>query len=116
MSAIVFDGDNEEHSWCDLCDARLFQRKDGSMICSNSDCCKVYPAGSINKHKRSLEPIEDPYDNSPDSGPLLISMTEYTNKKRKKPTVWDKEDKIFEGKSGRYFTTHEDWPPEEPEG
>ena len=111
MSAIVFDGDESEHSYCDApCDARLFQRRDGSMICSY--CSRVYPAGSINKHKRSLEPIEDPYDNSADSGPLLISMTEYTNKKKKKPSVFDKEDKLMASRSGFSWIEHEDYGPE----
>jgi len=81
--SIVFDGDESEHAYCDSpCNALLYQRKDGSMICSY--CSRVYPAGSVNKHKRGLEPIENPYDNSSNGGPLLISMTDYTNKKKKK--------------------------------
>jgi hypothetical protein len=38
-----------------------------------------------------------------------------SKEKLKSYTEGDKEDKLFESKSGRYFTGHEDWPPAEPE-
>ena len=109
--SIVFDGDESEHAYCDSpCDALLYQRKDGSMICSY--CSRVYPAGSVNKHKRGLEPIKNPNDNSANGGPLLISMTDYTNKKKKMPSIFDKEDKLLESRSGFYWIEHEDYWPE----
>jgi len=109
---IVCDDGPDEASWCDSCDARLFERRDGSMICSNGDCGRQYPAGSVNKHKRGLEPIKNPNDNSANGGPLLISMTDYTNKKKKMPSIFDKEDKLLESRSGFYWIEHEDYWPE----
>jgi len=108
---IVCDDGPDEAAWCEDCDARLFERRDGSMICSNGDCGRQYPAGSTTKHRRSLQPIENPYDTD---GPILVSMTEYTNTNRKKktPSVFDKEDKLFESKPGRHFIEHYDYDPE----
>jgi uncharacterized Zn finger protein (UPF0148 family) len=106
-SAIIFDDDSGD-VYCDSpCDALLIERKDGSMICSY--CGKEYLPQSVKNHKRHLGPIESPYD---DSDVPLVSLSDYANPQRKKPSVFDKEDKLFEAsKSGRYFTEHEDYFP-----
>jgi hypothetical protein len=110
---IVCDDGPDEKAWCDPpCDALLIERKDGSMICSY--CAREYLPKSVNKHHRTLEPIENPYDTD---GPILVSMNEYGSYvKKKKETILDKEEKAFvaAGK-GRSIIDVEEWLPE-PEG
>ena len=108
MPAIVFSDDDDDNSWCGDCDALLYERKDGSMICSNPQCGRNYLPSEVKKHKRHLGPVESPYD---DSDVPLVSLSDYANPQRKKPSVFDREDRLFESKSGRYFTEHEDYFP-----
>jgi hypothetical protein len=110
---IVCDDGPDEAAWCEDCDARLFERRDGSMICSNGDCGRQYPAGSTTKHKRNLQPIENPFDTD---GPILVSMTEYGSyKKKKKETILDKEEKAWvAGGSGRTIIDIQEWPEGDP--
>ena len=54
--AIVFS-DEEGNSYCNLCDALLFEKRDGSMICSNGYCAKTYSAESVKKHRTKLGPM-----------------------------------------------------------
>jgi hypothetical protein len=108
---IVFTEEDDENAWCDDCDALLIPRKDESMICSNPQCGRQYLPDSINKHKRRLRPDKSRYDNN--DGPELVPLTGYGSyAKQKKPTVFDREDRAFESKSGRYFTSEETWLPE----
>lgn len=105
---IVFEDDGDK-AWCNSpCDALLIERKDGSHICSY--CGREYLPNAVNKHKRRLGPVEDPYDSE---GPELISLTGYAQPGRKKPTILDKEDKAFvSGKSGMSITSVDEWLPE----
>jgi hypothetical protein len=109
MPVIVFSDDSDD-SYCDSCDALLYERKDQSLICSNPQCGRQYLPDSINKHKRKLRPDKSRYE---DGGPELVPLTGYGSyAKQKKPSVFDREDKSFESKSGRYFTSEETWLPE----
>jgi uncharacterized Zn finger protein (UPF0148 family) len=103
MSIIFSDADDE--AWCDDCDARLIERKDGSSICSN--CSRVYTPDSVQKHHMELQPEKNPYSNE---GPELVSITGYTEQQqKKKPSVFDKEDKFIESKkTGFKFIESED--------
>jgi hypothetical protein len=106
MPAIVFDDSEDEKSWCSDCDALLIERRDQSFICSY--CARVYQPDSIKKFKSKLGPLKDPYS---DEGPELIPMTSYTEKQKKPPSVFEKEDRFFQSKSGRSITSYEDyWP------
>jgi hypothetical protein len=109
MSFIIYSGDDDEEAvWCDPpCDARLIERKDGSMICSY--CCREYLPNSVNKHKKTLEPVEGRHY---DSNPELIAMPGYGSyAKKKKPSVFDREDKhIASKKSGFSWMEHTDYP------
>src|SRR5689334_12687564 len=107
MSSIVFTYDDDDKSYCDEtdCGYLLIERKDGSRICSNPDCSREYMPDSVNKHKRDLQPIESQYDD----GQLLVPMKEYGSyKKPKKPTIWDKEDKMMASRSGFSWIVYED--------
>jgi hypothetical protein len=108
MSFIIYSGDDDEEAvWCDPpCDARLIERKDGSMICSY--CCREYLPNSVNKHKRKLEPTDGRYY---DNNPELIPLTDYGSyTKKKKPSVFDAEDRhISASRSGFSWTSHEDY-------
>ena len=108
---IVFTGDDEDDiSWCDPpCDARLYERKDGSKICSY--CGREYLPDSINKHKRKLGPSKGRYS---DDGPILEPMTEYgQTPNKRKGIVLDREEKAMaQKKSGFHWTEIEQWPPE----
>ncbi len=111
MNVIVFDGsDDDDIAWCDpQCDARLYERKDGSRICSY--CGREYLPDSVNKHKRKLSPDKNRYETD---GPELISLSGYAEpQKKKKQTVLDKEDKLWlaQGK-GRSIIDSEDFYPE----
>src|SRR5690242_20153796 len=101
--------DDEDKSFCDKCDYILIPRKDGSMICSY--CEKEYLPDSVKKHRRSLGPRDDA-----NGDPIVVPMTEYGSyAKKKKPTVFDREDRMMASKSGFSWTNHEDyWPEGEP--
>src|SRR5689334_19879607 len=107
---IICDDGPDDKAWCDPpCDALLIERKDGSMICSY--CAREYLPKSVNKHHRTLEPIENPYDTD---GPILVSMNEYGSyTKKSKPSVFDREDRFMASKSGFSWTDIEDLGPEE---
>lgn len=103
MSTVFFDED--DNAYCNPpCDALLIERRDGSMICSF--CGKEYLPGSVKKHRRNLGPIDD------GNNPLLVSMPEYgSNTKKKKPSVFDREDRYMT-RSGFSWTDIEDLTPE----
>jgi hypothetical protein len=106
--SIVFTYDDDDRSYCDDCSYLLIERKDGSRVCSNSDCGRQYPAGSLSHHKRDLQPLESRYDD----GPLVVPMKEYGSyKKPKKPSVFDREDKHMASRSGFSWIDHEDIEP-----
>jgi DNA-directed RNA polymerase subunit M/transcription elongation factor TFIIS len=107
MSSIVFS-DADDKSYCDSCDALLYERKDSSMICSG--CGNVYNPDSINKHHMDLQPEISQYRND---GPELVPMTEYAEPQKKKPTIGDIEDKVFVSrKSGMSITSVEEYFPQ----
>lgn len=110
-NAIVFDdGEGEGRSWCNSpCDALLYERKDGSMICSY--CGREYLPDSVKKHKMGLQPSKNPYDNT---GPELIPLTGYGRPNKKKPQITEYEDIYFVSrKSGMSITKSEEWLPAE---
>jgi hypothetical protein len=112
--AFIFsDDDKDENSWCDSCDscdAKLIERRDGSMVCSNSDCGREYLLKSVNRYKRELQPVESPYDTD---GPEIVPMTDYAAIiQPKKESVLDKEDRHWVSKgSGRSITDVDEWFP-----
>jgi hypothetical protein len=113
-NAIVFS-DDDDVVWCDSCDARLYELKDGSMICTNGNCGRLYQPGSVNKHKRHLQPIESPYD---DTDIPLVPLREWQyghamSKRKKKTSILDKEERMWLSQgSGRSITDVQEWLPE----
>jgi hypothetical protein len=112
MSSIVFFYNDDDNSYCDEkdCGYILIERKDGSKICSNPDCRREYLPDSVNKHKRSLQPIDS-------DEPIIVPMTEYGSyKKKKKPSILDKEDKawVSQGSGRSIIAVDEYWPEEDP--
>jgi len=109
---IVCD-DGPDKAWCDQygCGGELQELKDGTMICLA--CDYAYLPNSVTKHKRNLQPIESQYDTD---GPILVSMNEYGQPQRKKPTILDKEDKIWlaQGKGRSIIDVEDYWPEGEP--
>jgi hypothetical protein len=106
MAAILFSSDDDVY--CDSCDAKLYVRKDNSMVCSNPQCGRVYNEGSITKHRSKLKPAKDL------DAPMLIPLTEYHNYdgKRKKKEVTKYEDDYFVSrKSGLSITDSEEFLP-----
>jgi hypothetical protein len=60
-------------------DALLYERKDGSSICSN--CGRIYNPDSIQKHHTELEPEkESVYKND---GPEVVPLDAYVNPQSK---------------------------------
>jgi hypothetical protein len=109
MPSIVFS-DDDGQSYCDWCDALLYERKDGSMICSNGVCCRVYSPQQITRHKRKLGPSESSTDSSE---PLLMSLSDYATPQHKQPSILDREDRKFvQQSSGRSITSYEEFYPE----
>jgi hypothetical protein len=108
---IVCDDGPDENAWCDWCDALLYELKDGSMICSNGTCCRVYSPTSVTKHKQKLGPSESPTDSSE---PLFMHLGPgYGSYATPKTSVFDKEDRhIASKKSGFHWVEHEDYWPE----
>jgi hypothetical protein len=97
-------------SWCDSCDARLYEKRDGSMICSNPVCGRTYLPDSVQKHKRKMSPDKSYTDIG---APELVSMTNFTNTKKKTETIMDKEERLMaQKKSGFSWTNIEEWLPE----
>ena len=109
MSSIIFSPDADDTAWCDSCDARLIERKDGSSICSG--CSRIYEPDSIQKHHMELQPEVKIYD---DVGELpVVMMSEYSQPQKKKPSITEHEDKMWiAGKSGRTITDAEEYLPE----
>jgi hypothetical protein len=88
--AIIFSDAEDDVSWCDSCDARLYERKDQSLVCSNPECGKIYAAGSVTKHRLTLSPDKEPRSQG---GPAVVPITGFTDKKKqKKSSVFDRED------------------------
>jgi hypothetical protein len=110
--SIVFSDD--EKVWCDekYCGGKLIPYgKDGTMICSL--CEHVYLPDSVMLHKSDLRPDKSRHDSDRDSGSIAVSMTEYSEKPTKKPTILDREDMIFVRQgSGRSIIDYEEWLPE----
>jgi hypothetical protein len=106
---IVCD-DGLDEAWCDqkYCGGKLIPWKNESMVCSL--CEHLYSPDSIKKHKAKLGPNKDPYGRD---GPLLVSMTEYSEKPKKKPSILDKEDKLWVSQgSGRSIIDYDEYYPE----
>jgi hypothetical protein len=108
MNSIVFF-DEDDNAYCNSpCDALLIPRKDGSMICSY--CNREYLPNSVKRHKRHLGPVDDARED-----PILVPMTEYGSyAKKKKPSVFDREDRMMASKSGFSWVEHEDFGTEDP--
>ncbi len=108
--SIVFD-DEPDKSWCDQpdCGGLLIERKDSSSICSI--CLHEYLPDSVKLHKSKLGPTKGYYDK--DDGPELINIREYTEPRKKKPSILDKEDRIWASQgSGRSIIDYDEFYPE----
>jgi uncharacterized Zn finger protein (UPF0148 family) len=108
MPIICDDGSDE--AYCDQynCGGRLFELKDGSMMCSL--CEHQYRPNTVHKHKRKLHPSESPYDSEE---PLFMHLTDYATPQRKSPSILDREDNRFvQQGSGRSITSYEEFYPE----
>src|SRR5215217_6559646 len=92
-SPIIYFGEDDK-SYCSSCDYLLYERKDGSMVCSNGDCGRIYSPNEVRKHKSKLGPEIEKRAIDGD-GPEVVPITDYTNMKRKIPTPGDIEDKAF---------------------
>jgi hypothetical protein len=110
--SIICSGDDENKSYCNSpCDALLYEKKDGSFVCSNPSCGRVYNQDSVKAHKSYLRPSKNPHDTSPG----IVALTEYHNysPQKKKKEVTKYEDDYFNSvKSGRNVTHSEEWLPE----
>jgi hypothetical protein len=102
---IVYD-DGPDQCWCDSCDALLYERKDQSFICSNPECGRIYNPDSVTKHRTKLEPNKSPYSQE---GPELVPITGFTDMKKKKPSVFDREDQKMK-RPGFSIVEEWDWP------
>jgi DNA-directed RNA polymerase subunit M/transcription elongation factor TFIIS len=58
-NSIVFALDDDEKSYCDVCDYLLIPRANGTLVCSG--CEKIYDEDSITLHHSELHPKIDPY-------------------------------------------------------
>jgi hypothetical protein len=109
--AIIFT-DEENNSYCNLCDALLFERRDGSMICSNGYCAKTYNADSVTKHRTKLGPVKQNLNEGPEIVPLNL-YANFNPQKQKQKNVLDYEDeKMFKPRAGFSITSKEDFFPE----
>jgi hypothetical protein len=70
----------------------LYERKDGSSVCSNGSCGRIYNADSVKKHHTKLGPTkENPYSNN---GPEVVPLDAYRKypQKKKPSSPIDRED------------------------
>jgi hypothetical protein len=79
--AIIYNGE-DNNAYCGACDYLLYEKRDGSMICSNPDCGRIYSSSDVLKHKSKLGPDIKRYED----GPELVMISGYTDMKRKAPT------------------------------
>jgi len=86
-SAIIYIGD-DDNGYCAACDYLLYERKDGSKICSNPDCERTYTPDEVTKHKSKLGPElqKRAHAAADGDGPLLVAITDYTSPKKRSPT------------------------------
>jgi hypothetical protein len=100
---ITIVSDEEGNSYCNLCDALLFERRDGSMICSNGYCAKTYSADSVKKHRTKLGPMKET------ESPEIVPLRDYANynpRKAKPKNPIDYEDeKMFKPRAGFSITS-----------
>lgn len=103
--SIICSDDNDDKSYCNACGYILYEKANGSKVCSG--CEKIYDEQDITKHKSELQPA---VSKTSQQGPEVISMSEYGSyAKKKKASVFDREDRMMEAnKSGFNFTSHED--------
>jgi hypothetical protein len=110
---IVFSDDDDEATYCDSCDALLAQRRDESMVCTNPECGRTYLPDSVQKHRSVFAPEKGYHSLDARQGPELVGMSQYgAETKKKKPSVFDREDRMMEARSGFSWIEHEDWPQE----
>jgi hypothetical protein len=106
---IVFS-DDEGNSYCNSCDALLFERKDGSMICSNGYCAKTYNPGSVKKHHTKLGPVKE--TESSELVPLHLYANFNPQKQKQKNPIDYEDEKMFKPRPGFSITSKEDFFPE----
>jgi hypothetical protein len=106
--SIIFS-DDDDKAWCNDCDALLYERKDGSSVCSNGNCGRIYNADSIKKHHTQLGPTkESPYKNN---GPEVVPLDSYADPERKKKPASpiDREDEKMFKRPGFSWISKEDY-------
>jgi hypothetical protein len=107
--AVIFT-DEENNSYCNLCDALLFEKRDGSMVCSNGYCAKTYSADTVTKHRSKLGPVKES-----GTSPEIVPLEVYHNpQKQKQKNILDSEDEkwSFFKRAGVSITSKEDFFPE----
>jgi hypothetical protein len=107
---ITVVSDDEGNSYCNNCDALLFEHKDGSMICSNGYCAKTYSADSVKKHHTKLGPMKET------EAPELVPLQDYAHfnpqKQKQKNPIDYEDEKMFKPRAGFSITSKEDFFPE----
>jgi hypothetical protein len=107
---ITIVSDEEGNSYCNLCDALLFERKDASMICSNGYCAQTYSADSVKKHRTKLGPMKET------ESPELVPLQDYAHfnpqKQKQKNPIDYEDEKMFKPRAGFSITSKEDFFPE----
>jgi hypothetical protein len=106
---VVSDAD-EDKSYCNTCDALLYERKDGSMICSNGYCAKTYNADSVTKHHTKLGPTKEA--EAPELVPLDLYAHFNPQKQKQKNPIDYEDEKMFKPRAGFSITSKEDFFPE----
>jgi hypothetical protein len=107
---VIIFSDADDAAYCDSCDALLYERKDQSFVCSNPECGKIFAPDSVTKHRMELSPDKlQPQER----GPEVVPITGFTDtKKKKKSTVFDREDQKLFSRAGVSLISVEDFLPE----
>jgi hypothetical protein len=97
---ITVISDDEDTSYCDLCDA------------SNGYCGKIYNADSVKKHHTKLGPMKE--TEAPELVPLDLyaHFNPSTQKHKQKNPVDYEDEKMFKPRAGYSITSKEDFFPE----
>lgn len=114
-NTIIYNGE-DDNAYSSACDYLLYERGDGSMICSNGQCGRVYSADDVTKHRAKLGPELQKRNQDGGDGQLLVAITDYTSPKKKTPTPGEIEDlAMVRKKSGMSITSYEEYLPDKEE-
>lgn len=100
---ISFEGDAEDKAYCNQknCGGLVVPlNKNGDQVCTL--CEHVYRESETKLHKKMLQPDDD-------GEPMIVPFSEYSNAKKKGPTVGDIADQWFVRQApGRSITAYEE--------